>query len=82
MKDNTQISTLARPNTKAGMIRFVHSDGKEHKFYTCINDLSGSRLTAFDDNAPSVNDSVAWIKSVFRDIRRKSSRVIDSIGDF
>lgn len=41
MKDAKCIHELARPGTKAGKIRFIHfRDGKEHTFYTCVNDLA------------------------------------------
>lgn len=61
-----------------GVIRFIHSDGKEHKFYSVVNELTGSRLSAFDCDAPDV-DSMAWAKSVFRDIRKKA-KVLDFAG--
>ena len=83
MKDNTAIHELARPNAKSGKIRFIHfRDGKEHCFYTCVNDSTGSRLSAFDGEAPGIDDDMAWIKSVFRDIRKKATEVIEVIGDF
>lgn len=82
MKDNSNINSLARPGVKSGKIRFVDpKDGKEHYFYTCINDLSGSRLSGFDNKAPSIDDSLSWIRSVFKDIRAKSE-VLEVIGDF
>lgn len=81
MKDNSVINSLARPNTKAGKIRFIHSDGKEHYFYCCVNDLSGSRLSAFDNDPPDIDQPLAYIKSVFRDIRKKA-KVLEDIGDF
>ncbi len=81
MKNNSVIHKLARPNTPAGKIRFIHSDGKEHYFYCVVNDLTGSRLTAFDSNAPDINEPLAWVKSVFKDIRKKA-KVIEVIGDF
>lgn len=82
MKNNKAIHSLAQPNAKSGKITFVHSDGQEHSFSTCINRLSGSRLSWFDSDAPSVDDSMNWIKSVFRDIRAKSQKVVATIGDF
>lgn len=81
MTDPTKIHPLARPGVKSGKIRFIHSDGKEHYFYSVVNDLSGSRLSAFDGDAPSIDDSMSWIKSVFKDIREKA-KVIEVIGDF
>lgn len=81
MKDPTVIHSLARPNKPSGKIRFIHSDGKEHSFYSVINDMSGSRLSAFDSDAPSIDDTLAWVKSVFRDIRKKA-QVLEVVGDF
>ncbi len=81
MKDNTAVHSLARPSTPAGKIVFIHTDGKEHTFYSCINDLTGSRLSAFDGSPPTIDGSIAWVRSVFRDIRKKST-VVSSIGDF
>lgn len=82
MKDNKSIHVLARPNEKSGKITFIHPhDNKEHYFYTCINDLSGSRMSAFDNETPGIDDSKAWIKSIFKGIREKAT-VISEIGDF
>jgi hypothetical protein len=81
MKDPSVIHRLARPNTPAGKIRFIHKDGKEHYFYSVINDMSGSRLSAFDNDPPGVDDPVAWVKTVFRDIRARA-QVLEVIGDF
>ena len=82
MKNNESINSLARPGEKSGKIRFIHSDGKEHSFYSCVNDLSGSRLSAFNNDAPSIDDGLSWVRSVFRDIRKKAPKVIECIGDF
>ncbi len=79
--DAKLINPLARHGAKSGMIKFIHKDGKEHAFYTCVNDLSGSRLSWFDNNAPDVDESLAYIKSVFKDIRKKA-KVIQEMGDF
>lgn len=81
MKDNSEIHSLARPNTPAGKIWFIHKDGQEHYFYSCVNDLTGNRLSAFDSEAPSIDDPIAWVKSVFKDIRKKA-KVIKEIGDY
>lgn len=82
-QDRLSVHSLADTNKPAGMIRFIHfRDGKEHSFYSVVNSLSGSRLSAFDDNAPDVGDSVAWVKTVFRDIRAKATKIIENIGDF
>lgn len=83
MKDNTAIHRLARPGAKSGKIRFIHfRDGKEHCFYSCVNDMSGSRLSAFDNDAPTIDDPLKWVQSVFDDIRKKSTNVLEIIGDF
>ena len=81
MKDNSSIHPLARPGTSAGKITFIHKDGTERSFYSCINDLSGSRLSAFGTDAPGIDDSLPWVRSVFRDIR-KNAKVLTCIGDF
>ena len=82
MKDPSCIDSLAQKNSLSGKIRFIHfRDGKEHYFYSVINSLSGSRLSAFDDNAPTIDDSLKWVRSVFRDIKQKAE-VIEVIGDF
>ena len=83
MKDPTKIHSLAQKGEKSGTIRFIHfRDGKEHTFTSVVNRLSGSRLSYFDGDAPSVDDSLKWVKSVFRDIRAKATRVISVEGDF
>jgi hypothetical protein len=81
MKDPTVIHKLARPGEKSGKIRFIHKDGKEHYFYCVVNDLSGSRLSAFDNDPPDIDQPLAYIRSVFRDIRQKAT-VLEVIGDF
>lgn len=83
MKDSTAIHSLARPGVKSGKIRFIHfRDGKEHCFYSCVNDLTGSRLSAFDSDAPGVDEPLKYIQSVFDDIRKKATKVLEVIGDF
>lgn len=83
MKDNTEIHPLARAGVKSGKITFIHfRDGATHTFQTCVNDLSGSRLSWFDNNPPDVDESLAYIRSVFKDIRKKATKVIECVGDF
>ncbi len=83
MKNNSSIHPLARPGVKSGMIRFIHfRDGAEHVFRTCVNDLTGSRMSWFDSDPPDIDESEAYIKSVFRDIKSKSTKVIECIGDY
>lgn len=81
MKNADAIHSLARPNVPSGQIKFIHSDGTKHTFYSVVNDLSGDRLSAFDSSAPSINDTLKWVKSVFRDIRAKA-KVLEVVGDF
>jgi len=81
--DVTRVHPLARPGCKSGKIRFIHfRDGKEHAFYACVNDLTGSRMSWFDSDPPDVDESLAYVKSVFDDIRNKATKVLEVIGDF
>ena len=61
-------------------IKFIHKDGKQHSFYTAVNDLTGNRISGFDGAAPSIDDSMSWIMTVFRDIYKKA-KVIEISGD-
>ena len=82
MKDNTSIHSLAEPHEKSGKIRFIYfKDGKEHYFYSCVNSLTKNRMSAFDGNAPTINDPLSWVRSMFKKIRDKSE-IIECIGDF
>jgi len=57
-------------------VEFTHAkDGQRHTFYSAVNRLTGDRLTAFDRNPPSINDSKGWVKSVLRDILDKATDV-------
>jgi hypothetical protein len=61
-------------NTKKpwGKITFIHHrTGEEHSFYSCVNKLTNDRLSAFDNEPPSIGDNMTWVKSVFRDIKTK-----------
>ena len=58
------------------VVEFVcYTNNKPRKFYSSINELSGSRLTAFDSSAPSIDDSMATIRSIVKDIFKKSNGV-------
>lgn len=64
-----------------GTIRFIHfRDGTEHTFTSGINKLTGSRLSGFDSGAPSIDDSVTWVRGTFQDIHRKALRVLEFTG--
>jgi hypothetical protein len=43
--------------------------------------MNGMRLCWFDNDPPYVNESLKYIQSVFRDIRKKA-KVLKEIGDF
>jgi hypothetical protein len=81
MKDNRILHPLAQSGKPSGKIVFIHSDGTKRSFTSCVNRLTGSRMSYFDDSAPSIDDPLKWVKSVFRDIRLKA-KVLHSIGDF
>lgn len=63
---------LTRPGTLTIQCRFIHHDGLEHYFWSAVNDLTGDRLSGWDNNPPSVGDTEKWAKSVIRDIKRKA----------
>ena len=63
-----------------GEIKFIHSDGEIWVFYSYVNEMSGARLSAFNNEGPTIGDSMAWVKSVFRDIRAKTE-VLECIGN-
>lgn len=58
-----------------GRIRFEHTDGKEHEFWSYENSLTESRLSAFDSDPPTIGE-MAWVRSVFRDIWLKAPKVL------
>jgi hypothetical protein len=77
----TKPHPLCAMNKPWGVIRFIHfKDGSERKFYTMINQMSGSRISAFNNDPPSTDDSLPWIKSVFKDIRKKATKVLEYQG--
>jgi hypothetical protein len=64
-----------------GVIKFVHfRDGSERKFYSMVNKMTGNRMTAFDNDPPGIDDPMPWIKSVFKDISKKATKVIEYQG--
>jgi hypothetical protein len=70
-----KMHTLHDTSKKGGSIRFVRPNGSIHEFSSWVNSLTGDRLSAFDNNPPTVNDSLSWVKSVFRDIQSKNQVV-------
>lgn len=82
MKDPTVIHSLAARNKKSGKITFIRkADGQTHYFYSVINSLTGTRLSGFDSDAPYLDSELAWVQSVFKNIKAKE-QVIECIGDF
>lgn len=80
-KTNATVHPLCDTTKPWGVIRFIHfRDGSEHKFYTMINEMTGNRMTAFDNDPPGINNEMNWIKSVFKDIRKKATKVLDYQG--
>lgn len=81
--DVKKIHPLAQVGCRSGKIRFIHfRDGTTHTFYTCVNRLTGARMSWFDNDPPAVDESMTYIKSVFTDIRRKATKVLEDYGDF
>lgn len=81
MNKLSNMAKLVDKTKPYGEIRFIHfRDGKEHVFYSAVNSLTGDRMSAFDTEPPSVGDSLSWVKSVFRDIRTKATKVISYEG--
>lgn len=74
------LNQLTRKSSPYVEIRFIHSDGKEHRYYSVVNDLTGSRLSAFDNNAPTIDESLSDIRKVIAAIKRKAQRVISVEG--
>ena len=74
-----QPPTLTDRSKPWGVIKFIHKDGIEHKFYSAVNRLTGDRLSAFDSDAPTYDNTGAWAKSVFQDIHKKAT-VIEAAG--
>jgi hypothetical protein len=75
-----KMHTLHDTSKKGGSIRFIHPYGSIHEFSSWVNSLTGDRLSAFDSNPPTVNDSLSWVKSVFRDIQSKN-QVVEKTGN-
>lgn len=58
---------LADASKPWGVITFIHN-GKTHSFSTFVNQMTGDRMTAFDNDAPGINDAMGWIHGVFQGI--------------
>lgn len=63
-----------------GIIRFINlADNKENYFYTCVNKLTGDRLSAFNKDSPSINESLVYVTEIFNSIRR-NAKPLEYIG--
>lgn len=81
MKTETKPHPLCDTSKPWGVIRFIHfRDGSEREFYTMVNKLTGDRMTAFDNDPPGINDPMPWIKSMFKNIRKKARSVLSYEG--
>jgi hypothetical protein len=76
-----RINPLASESHPCSLIRFIHKDGKEHSFGFAVNSMSGDRMSWWDSAPPDINEPIAWVKSVLKDIKAKA-KVLEHIGDF
>jgi hypothetical protein len=68
MKTPTQhpLADLTKPHVH---ILFTRKNGTTHHFYSCINEMTGSRLSAFDSDPPRIDDGMAWVQRMIRNIQ-------------
>ena len=78
---NKPSHSLISTDAPWGEISFIHTDDTPHSFYSGINEMTGSRLSAFDSDAPGIDDPMSWVRSVFRGIHKKSLRVVSCNGN-
>lgn len=76
-----RMGNLVRKDAPFIEVRFIHSDGNEHYFYSVVNDLSGDRLSGFDHGAPTINESLASIRATVARIKHKALRVLSIDGN-
>ena len=76
-----KVNHLTDKSKPWGYIRFIHIDGSENIFWSCVNSMGGSRLSSFNDKAPSINDDMSWVKGVFKKIRTTPNiKVLEEVG--
>jgi len=74
-------SDLVDRKKPRGIIRFIHfEDGTERSFYSCVNDLTDHRHSGWGSAGPDLEDPVSWVRSVFRDIHKKATKVLSCRG--
>jgi len=62
---------LSRPKTPQIVIEFMRED-KKHVYYSCVNDLTGDRLSGFDNSPPYINNTIAEVRAIVRKIKAES----------
>lgn len=73
-----QIHPLADETKPFVKIQFIAKDGKEHSFCSCVNSLSGDRLSWFDNSPPTINNSLKFLRDMIKVI--KQDKIIEQIG--
>ena len=76
--DLKKINSLA--SGKSQLIKFIH-EGKECRYYTTVKELSGDRMSAFNNDAPSINEERYYILKVIKSLRKKA-QIISDEGDY
>lgn len=66
LTDKTQPFTL---------VEFIDSKKEKHVFHSEVNSLTGDRLTAFDNEAPTINNSINDIKKIISNIEKRATIV-------
>lgn len=61
------LNPLADKSKPWAIARFSHK-GETLIFYSCVNKMSGHRLSAFGNEAPGIDDPLPWVKSVLGNI--------------
>lgn len=81
MKNPTVIHSLARTNEKSCKVTFQRKNGSIATFSSVINDMTGDRMTYFNNDAPTINNTKADIKKMIQQIRMDCT-IIEHIGDW
>lgn len=76
-----KIHPLADETAKNIKIKFIHSDKKEHFFYSIVNEMTGDRLTGFDSEPPTLNQEKKEIKRIIDNLKKKC-KVLEIIGEY
>ncbi len=74
--------SLIDPNSPWIEIKFIHAaDGKLHSYYSGVNTLSGSRLSAFDTDPPTIDESWPDVKKTIENIIIKCNEIHEVHAD-